>query len=110
MAPGAKITVTLASDLNKKTAADYGVLLPDLLGWSFVADAVAAASTFWSVRRNGSAVGTLTWAAAGTVPTLATTGGAAQPFAIDDFFDVVAAASADLTLADVSGTIMLVRG
>lgn len=28
-----KITVTLASDLNKKTAADYGVLLPDLMGF-----------------------------------------------------------------------------
>jgi len=28
-----KITVKLASDLNKKTAADYGVLLPDLLGF-----------------------------------------------------------------------------
>jgi len=27
-----KITIKLASDLNKKTAADYGVLLPDLLG------------------------------------------------------------------------------
>lgn len=27
------ITVKLASDLNKKTAADYGVLLPDLLGF-----------------------------------------------------------------------------
>ena len=27
-----KITVRLASDLNKKTAADYGVLLPDLAG------------------------------------------------------------------------------
>ncbi len=28
-----KITITLASDLNKKVAADYGVLLPDLLGF-----------------------------------------------------------------------------
>jgi peroxiredoxin len=28
-----KIGITLASDLNKKTAADYGVLLPDLLGF-----------------------------------------------------------------------------
>ena len=28
-----KITVKLASDLNKKTAADYGVLLPDLGGF-----------------------------------------------------------------------------
>ena len=26
------ISITLASDLNKKTAADYGVLLDDLLG------------------------------------------------------------------------------
>ena len=28
-----KITIPLASDLNKKTAADYGVLLPDLMGF-----------------------------------------------------------------------------
>ena len=28
-----KITIPLASDLNKKTAADYGVLLPDLGGF-----------------------------------------------------------------------------
>ncbi len=28
-----KIGIPLASDLNKKTAADYGVLLPDLLGF-----------------------------------------------------------------------------
>jgi peroxiredoxin len=27
-----KITLKIASDLNKKTAADYGVLLPDLIG------------------------------------------------------------------------------
>ena len=27
-----KITIKIASDLNKKTAADYGVLLPDLIG------------------------------------------------------------------------------
>lgn len=32
-----RITVKLASDLNKKTAADYGVLLPDLLGLGAVA-------------------------------------------------------------------------
>lgn len=32
-----KITVKLASDLNKQTAADYGVLLSDLLGLGSVA-------------------------------------------------------------------------
>lgn len=85
------------------------VLLPDMLGCSFVADTAATASTVWSIRRNGSAVGTLTWAAAGTVPTLATTSNAAQTFAIDDFFDLIAATSADATLGDVSGTLLLVR-
>jgi len=85
------------------------VLLPDMLGCSFVADTAATASTVWSIRRNGSAVGTLTWAAAGTVPALATTGNAAQTFAIDDFIDLIAATSADATLGDVSGTLLLVR-
>lgn len=32
-----KITIPLASDLNKKVAADYGVLLPDLLGFGSTA-------------------------------------------------------------------------
>jgi glutaredoxin-dependent peroxiredoxin len=32
-----KITVTLASDLNKKVAAEYGVLLPDLMGFGATA-------------------------------------------------------------------------
>lgn len=86
------------------------ILLPDMLGCSFIADTAAAAGTVWSVRRSGSAVGTLTWGAAGTVPTLATTGNAAQAFAVDDFFDLTAATTADATLGDVSGTIMLVRG
>jgi peroxiredoxin len=31
-----KIGITIASDLNKKTAADYGVLLPDLGGFGAV--------------------------------------------------------------------------
>src|SRR6185369_13014904 len=37
-----KISIRLASDLNKKTAQDYGVLLPDLIGLG----AVAARSAF----------------------------------------------------------------
>ena len=43
-----KITVPLASDLNKKTAADYGVLLPDLLGLG----ATAARAAF-VIDKNG---------------------------------------------------------
>ena len=43
-----KIGLTLASDLNKKTAADYGVLLPDLLGFG----ATSARAAF-VVDKNG---------------------------------------------------------
>ncbi len=43
-----KITITLASDLNKKTAADYGVLLPDLLGFG-----AAAARAAFVIDKNG---------------------------------------------------------
>ncbi len=43
-----KIAITLASDLNKKTAADYGVLLPDLLGFGST-----AARAAFVVDKNG---------------------------------------------------------
>ena len=36
-----KINIRLASDLNKKTAQDYGVLLPDLIGLGSVATRAA---------------------------------------------------------------------
>jgi len=43
-----KITLTLASDLNKKVAADYGVLLDDLLGFGST-----AARAAFVIDRNG---------------------------------------------------------
>ena len=43
-----KIGITLASDLNKKTAEDYGTLLPDLLGLG----AVSARAAF-VIDKNG---------------------------------------------------------
>jgi len=43
-----KITVTIASDLNKKTAADYGVLLGDLIGLGSV-----SARAAFVVDKNG---------------------------------------------------------
>lgn len=43
-----KITITLASDLNKKTAEAYGVLLPDLLGLGSV-----SARAAFVIDRNG---------------------------------------------------------
>jgi peroxiredoxin len=43
-----KITITLASDLNKKTAKDYGVLLDDLGGFGST-----AARAAFVIDRNG---------------------------------------------------------
>lgn len=84
-------------------------LLSDLAGWTAVADTAAAAETIFEVRKNGSAVGTLTWAAAGTTPTMATTSNAAQSFAAGDFFDIKGPATADASLADISISTLLVR-
>lgn len=84
-------------------------LLPDLLGWVVEADIAADSTAVFEVRKNGTAVATLTWAAAGTTPTLATTGNAAQSFAAGDFFDIKGPASADATLGDISIVPALVR-
>lgn len=88
---------------------EASVVLPNLLGWDAQADTAADASAVFSVRKNGTAVGTLTWAAAGTVPTLATTAGAAQSFAAGDYIDVRAPASADATLSDIFFHLLLIR-
>jgi len=84
-------------------------LLPGLLGWDSQADIAATGTTVVQVRRDGTEVGTLTWAAAGTVPTLATSGGAAQSFTAGQFIDLKAPATADATLAGVFFNTLLMR-
>lgn len=86
------------------------VLLPDLLGWDVQADVAAAASTVFQVRKNGSQVGTITFAASGTVPTYATTSNAAVAFAAQDFIDIAAPATADTTLAGIFFHTLIMRG
>lgn len=88
---------------------EASVLLPNLLGWDVQADVAATGSAVFQVRREGSEVGTVTWAAAGTVPTLATAGGAAQVFAAGEFIDIKGPVTADATLAGIFFHIMLVR-
>lgn len=88
---------------------EASTLLPDLLGWDVQADIAATAETVFLVRKNGSVVGTLTWAIGGTVPVLATTGSAAVAFAAQDFIDIKGPAAADATLAGIFFNILLVR-
>lgn len=85
------------------------VLLPNLLGWSVQANVAADASSAWSLRVAGSPVGSLTWSASGTVPAYATTGGAAITIPAGDLFDIVAAASPDATLSDITASFLFVR-
>jgi hypothetical protein len=65
------------------------------------ADVAATASAVVEVKKNGSQVATLTYAISGTVPTLATSGGAAVNFAVDDILTVVCPASPDATLSGI---------
>jgi hypothetical protein len=85
------------------------VLLPDLLGWDVQADTAATASTVFQVRREGSQVGTITFAISGTVPTYATTSNAAQSFTAGEFIDIKGPATADATLAGIFFHSLLMR-
>jgi hypothetical protein len=88
---------------------EASILIADLLGWQSVADVAADATPVFSVRKNGSEVGTLTWAATGTTPTLATAANATVSFAAGDYFDIKAPSSPDATLSDIFIHHMLVR-
>lgn len=66
--------------------------------------AAATGTPALSIKKNGVEVGTATWAAAGTVATLAMA--SATAFAIGDIYSVTAPATPDATLADVSMTIL----
>ncbi|MFC3322151.1 DUF2793 domain-containing protein [Mesorhizobium cantuariense] len=71
-----------------------------LTGSHGVAIAAATASTVLTIKKNGSSVGTATWAVAGTTPTLAMA--SLTNFAIGDILTIVAPATPDATLANVS--------
>jgi hypothetical protein len=64
---------------------------------------VAATATYVvTIKRNGSSIGTLSWAAAGTVPTV--TFAAAVDFAAGDTLELVGQTTPDATIANLSFT------
>lgn len=69
---------------------------------SVTAAAAATATSAWTLKKNGTTVATATWSAAGTVAAI--TGTSPVAWAVDDVLTVVAAASVDATLANVSQT------
>lgn len=74
----------------------------NLSGSQLVATVAATAATVFTVNKNGGAVGTVTVAAGATAATFATTGGAAFSLAPGDVLEIVAPATPDSTLANLS--------
>jgi hypothetical protein len=68
------------------------------------AGTAAAASSVFSIQKNGSQFSTMTFAAAGTVATWGTC--SATSFAVGDILTIIAPASVDSTLADVGMTLL----
>lgn len=73
----------------------------DLVGSYGKASAAATGSTAFDITKNGTTIGTATFAAAATTATFTTASGAAQTLAAGDVLAIVAPGTADATLADV---------
>lgn len=71
-----------------------------LTGSVFSAGVAATASTTYTIKQNGSSIGTLVWAIAGTTPTI--TFASAVTFAVNDVITLTGPTTADATLADIS--------
>ena len=83
--------------------APYDVAFPSGLSGSFVKSGVAAAaSTMIKIQKNGSTVGTITFASSATTGTIAITGD--PSLVAGDVLSLVAPATADTALADVALT------
>jgi hypothetical protein len=81
----------------------------DFAGSQAVAGVAATAETVFTIEKNGSGVGTLTFAIAGTTGTWATTAGALS-LAAGDLLTITGPADNDDTLADLAITIIGTRG
>lgn len=66
-----------------------------------VASVAATASTVFTVTKNGSSIGTITFAISATTGTFTTSGGSAQTLAAGDVLAIVAPSTPDATLANV---------
>ena len=66
-----------------------------------VARVAATASTAFDIQKNGSSIGTITFAISATTATFVSSGGAQQTTVAGDYLSIIAPASADATLADI---------
>jgi hypothetical protein len=96
-----------AGEVVARLAMPYGVSFASAFAGSVARTVTAAtASAAFNVTKNGSGIGSISFAAASTAGTFA---GAAGSFVLGDVLGVTAPASADATLADVSITLLGTR-
>lgn len=73
----------------------------DFVGSYGKASATATASTAFDIQKNGSSIGTATFALGASTATFVSAGGAAQSLAAGDVISIVAPGTPDVTLANV---------
>jgi hypothetical protein len=73
------------------------------------ASTAATGSTVFDVRKNGSSVGSITFAASGTTATFTTTSGAAVTFSAGDYLEIIAPNTPDATLKEIGFSLKGVR-
>lgn len=71
-----------------------------LTGSTFNAGVAATGTSVFTIKQNGTSIGTLSYAAAGTVPTV--TFASAVTFAVNDVITIEAPTTQDATLADIA--------
>jgi hypothetical protein len=102
----ADITVNIFGKLNanqkvlKQIVVRSYTLPAGLTHSNFVADVAATSAYVLTLYKNGTSIGTISWAAGATVPTA--TFASAVTFAEDDIFTITGQATADASLADIS--------
>jgi hypothetical protein len=101
MAPTGSMEVFAHKFIRKMT------LKAGLPGTSIEARVQATASSAWTISKNSTAIGTITWAAGATVPTIAFT--ADVLFDVGDWLVITSAAMPDTTLNRIAGTIVMER-
>ena len=98
--PFAFAGIPTASQTVTVLATEAAILPIGLSSSSAKAGTAATASTVFTIKHNGTSVGTITFAISGTVGTFSFTG--TVNVAIGDTLQVVAPASPDATLADIN--------
>lgn len=75
-----------------------------LTGSQIKAQTAATASSTYTIKKNGSSIGTLGWAASGTVPTI--TFASQVSLAVGDVVEIDEPSTPDATLADISASLL----